>query len=371
MAEKQLRFALIGCGRIALNHIAAAYDNWLSIVALCDINSQSIDSLKKACKDKRPEILDTFDHARIYGDYHALLESEMVDVIAIATPSGSHFEIARDCINKGLNVIIEKPIALSVNESRELIALSREQKVCVTVCHQNRYNKSVKRLLEEVQADSFGKMNFGTIHVLWNRNQEYYTQAPWRGTWNDDGGFLMNQCIHCIDLLLWLMQSDVDEVKAYTANRSHSYIQTEDVGIAVLRFKNGALGVIEGTSTIYPKNLEETLYLSGESGTVKLGGKSVNIIEEWNLARYDEQESQAIKAEFHENPPNIYGFGHSPLYADFIKAIQEQCEPMITLEDASKAMEVVLALYKSEKDGVAVKLPLKNFATTDMAGYFD
>ena len=180
----------------------------------------------------------------------------------------------------------------------------------------------------------------------------------------------MNQCIHNIDLLRWMMSDDIDEVFAYTDNMIHPYIEAEDLGIALVKFKNGSYGIIEGTTNIYPKNLEETLFIFGEKGTVKAGGKSVNIIEEWCFA--DElDDPKYVKSTYNENPPNVYGYGHTPLYADVIKAINTGNQPFVTGEDGLRALELVLAIYKSSYEGKPVKLPLADCSTIDFEGWFN
>lgn len=179
----------------------------------------------------------------------------------------------------------------------------------------------------------------------------------------------MNQCIHNIDLLRWMMGNEVAEVFAYTDQLNHPYLEAEDLGIALIRFANRSYGIIEGTTDIYPKNLEETLYLFGEKGTVKAGGQSVNIIEEWRFADMLD-DAEEVKSTYHENPPNVYGFGHTPLFADVIEAIKTDRQPKVTAEDGKRALELVLAIYKSAAEGRPVKLPLTKCATTDFTGRF-
>ena len=266
-------------------------------------------------------------------------------------------------------MIIEKPITLSLHEADEIVKRSKEKGVKVCACHQNRFNKSVQKLREAVEQGRFGKLLHGTAHIRWNRSKEYYEQAPWRGTWELDGGALMNQGIHNIDLLRWIMGSDIVEVYGVTDNKEHSYIEAEDVGLAIVKFANGSLGLIEGTTYVYPKNLEETLYVFGQKGTVKLGGKSVNIIEEWHFADgLDDPEK--VKEECHENPPNVYGYGHDPLYKDVIDAIKNDREPYIDAVEGRKALELVLAIYESSHIGAPVRLPLVKGSTLDYVGRF-
>ena len=356
-----MKYALIGCGRISPNHIAAAKQNNLEIVALCDVVEGNM--VEKILKFDLP------DSVRCYTDYREMLEKEQPELVAIATESGKHAAIALECIEKGCNLIIEKPIALSLKDADTIIALAEEKGVKVCACHQNRFNKSIQKIREAVDKRRFGKMFYGTAHIRWNRGWEYYSRAKWRGTWEQDGGALMNQCIHNIDLLRWMMGDDVIEVVAMTDKLNHDYIEAEDFGIALIRFTNGSYGIVEGTTDIYPQNLEETLYLFGEKGTVKAGGHSVNIIEEWRFADcLDDPEE--IKAKFHENPPNVYGYGHTPLYADVIDAIQSGRKPLVDAEAGRRALELVLAIYKSANEGTGVKLPMSDCSTMEFEGRF-
>lgn len=358
----KIRYALIGCGRISPNHIAAAKENGLEFCAICDIVPENMDD--KAVKFELP------DTTRRYTDYRELLEKEKPELVAIATESGKHAAIALDCIEAGCNLIIEKPIALSIADTDAIIAAAKRKGVKVCASHQNRFNKSIAKIREAYDKKRFGRLFYGTAHIRWNRGWEYYSRAKWRGTWAQDGGALMNQCIHNIDLLRWMMGDEIDEVFAYTGRLNHDYIQAEDLGVALVKFKNGAYGIIEGTTDVYPSNLEETLYIFGEKGTVKAGGQSVNKIEEWRFADALDDPDE-VKARFHENPPNVYGFGHIPLYADMIEAIRCDREPYVTAEDGKRALELVLAIYKSAAEGRPVKLPLESCSTMDFAGRFD
>jgi len=356
-----MKYALIGCGRISPNHIEAAKNNGLDFVAMCDV----VPDIMQEKSDKFG-----LEGVRKYTDYKELLEKEKPQLVAIATESGKHAAIALDCIEAGCNVIIEKPIALSIKDADKIIEAGKAKGVLVCANHQNRFNKSVQYIRKAVEQGRFSKLLHATAHIRWNRGRDYYTQALWRGTWAQDGGALMNQCIHNIDLLRWMMGDEIDEVFAYTDNKIHPFIEAEDIGIALVKFKNGSYGIIEGTTNVYPKNLEETLYLFGESGTVKAGGKSVNIIEEWSFAdKLDDAEY--VKATYNENPPNVYGFGHTPLYADVIDAIKNKRQPYVDGEAGKRALELVLAIYKSASIGKPVKLPLDDCSTLDFKGRFD
>ncbi len=357
-----MKYALIGCGRISPNHIAAAKNNNLKIVGLSDIDEGML--LDKMAK---------FDlqNVNTYTNYRIMIEKERPDLVAIATESGKHASIAIDCIKAGCNIIIEKPIALSLEDADNIIDTARDYGVKVCVSHQNRFNKSIQKIREAIEKKRFGRLFYGTAHVRWCRDWEYYSRAKWRGTWEQDGGALMNQCIHNIDLLRWMMGDDIEEVVGMTDRLNHSYIEAEDFGIALIKFKNGAYGIVEGTTDIYPKNLEETLYLFGEKGTVKAGGQSVNKIEEW---RFSDQldDSEIIINTFAENPPNVYGFGHTPLYADMIEAIKKDRLPYVDAEAGRRALELVLAIYESASKNNVVKLPLnRNNSTMNYVGRFN
>lgn len=356
-----MKFALIGCGRISYNHIAAAIENQLEIVALCDVVSEHIED--KFLKLNLPNTI------KKYTNYKEMIRVEKPELVAITTESGKHAEIALHCISEGCNLIIEKPIALSIADADKIIELAKKHKVKVAACHQNRFNKSIQKIREAVEKRRFGQLFYGTAHIRWNRGYDYYSRASWRGTWEQDGGALMNQCLHNIDLLRWMMGDEIQEVVGYTDRQNHKFIEAEDLGIALIRFKNGSYGIIEGTTNIYPKNLEETLYIFGEKGTIKAGGNSVNIIEEWNFSDMLDSADE-VKAKYHELPPNVYGFGHKPLYADMIDAIKNDRKPYVDAEAGKRAVELVLAIYKSAFEGVTVKLPLSNCATTDFIGRF-
>lgn len=357
-----LKYAIIGCGRISPNHIAAAKSNSLEIIAICDLvdnrMNETIVNFKLSANIKK------------YTDYLKMLQIEKPDLVAICTESGNHGFIALDCLDAGANLIIEKPIALSLDEADQIIEKAQDKNLKVSTCLQNRYNKSVQKIREAIVTERFGRLLYGTAHIRWNRGEDYYKQAPWRGTWAQDGGVLMNQCSHNVDLLSWMMGGDIEEVIGLTDNLMHDYMEAEDLGMALIKFSNGSYGIIEGTSNIYPENLEETLYIFGENGTVKAGGKSVNIIEEWRFADHLDNPDE-VKAKYHENPPNIYGFGHTPLYADIIDAIENDRQPYITARDGRNVLELILAIYKSAAEKRSIKLPLEHCSTLNFKGRFD
>ena len=358
-----MNYALIGCGRIATNHVKAVVNNGLEFAAVCDILPEAMENLlAKHGLEKETSI-------HRYTDYKEMIQAENPQLVAIATESGSHAEIAMYCIQHGIHVIIEKPMAMSMEDADAIIKAAETDHVKVCACHQNRLNPAVQAARKALEEGRFGRMSHGSIHVRWNRNKGYYDQAPWRGTWAQDGGCMMNQCIHGVDLLRWMMGDEVEEVYAQTAQQFHDYLECEDVGMAVVKFKNGAIGTIEGTTNVYPKNLEETLYLFGQNGTVKIGGTSTNNIDVWQFA--DRRPEDAGLEGLQEATSNVYGNGHTAVYADVIDAIEKDRKPYIDAVAGRNALEMILAMYQSAASGTPVKLPLKNVASTDFTGRFD
>ncbi|MDE6908362.1 MAG: Gfo/Idh/MocA family oxidoreductase [Lachnospiraceae bacterium] len=358
-----MKYALIGCGRISTNHVKAVINNKLEFAAVCDIVPEHMEAVLEK------NGLQNDSSIKRYTDYKRMIEEIRPELVGIATESGLHAEIALYCIDHGIHVIIEKPMAMNMSDANEIVRRSEEKGVKVSACHQNRFNVAVQEMRKALEQGRFGKISHGSIHVRWNRGKAYYEQAPWRGTWAQDGGALMNQCIHGIDLLRWMMGNEVEEVYGATRQQLHPYLEAEDVGMAVVKFKNGAIGTIEGTTNVYPQNLEETLYLFGENGTVKIGGKSTNNIDVWNFA--DESDADQRNKGLEEQTSNVYGNGHTSLYADVIDAIQNDRAPYVDAYAGKNALEMILAIYKSQKTGMPVKLPLEGFAALDMQGEFD
>ena len=357
-----MKYALIGCGRIAVNHIKAALNNGLEICAVCDIKPEAMETLLSKYGLEKEEAI------RRYTSYRDLLAAEKPTLMSIATESGIHAEIALACIDAGVNIIIEKPMAMSMDDAEEIIRRSEQAGVKVSACHQNRFNVAVRQTRKALEEGRFGQISHGSVHVRWNRNRDYYDQAPWRGTWAQDGGCLMNQCIHGIDLLRWMMGDEVEEIYGVTRQQFHDYLECEDIGMAVVKFKNGAIGTIEGTTNVYPKNLEETLYLFGETGTVKLGGTSTNNIDVWDFA--DANEADEENRGLQEATSNVYGNGHTSLFSDMIEAIEQDRPPYVDAVAGRNALEMILAIYQSAATGKPVKLPLGDVASTDFTGRF-
>lgn len=333
----RMKFGLIGCGRISKNHIEALNNNSGAIlVAVCDLNAE------KAAERSR-QYQSTADQAAIYTDYREMIKNENLDAVAICTESGYHAEHAIDCLKEGIHVLVEKPMALSIEDADHMIRLAKDKNLKLGVCHQNRFNPPIQKLRRALDEGRFGKLINGTARILWTRDMNYYKQAPWRGTWALDGGTLMNQCIHNIDLLQWMMGGEVQSVYGQTGNFLRD-IEAEDFGALIIRFKNGTIGLVEGSACIYPKNLEETLSIFGEKGTAVIGGLAVNQVQTWNFSDERDYDSKDDRVAIND----VYGTGHTPLYRDFIDAINNDRKPYISGEDGRIALSIILKVYEQE-----------------------
>ena len=356
----KLRFMLIGCGRISKNHIAAAAANpdTMTLAVVCDPVRERAEAKAAMLKEQAGY------EPLIYTDFKKALEEQEIDCCSIATESGFHAEIALYCMEHGKNVLVEKPMALSTADAEKMIATSEKQQVKLGVCHQNRFNAPIQQLHKALEDGRFGKLVSGTARILWNRTMPYYQQAPWRGTWAQDGGTLMNQCIHNIDLLQWNLGGEPDTIMAMTGNYLRD-IEAEDFGAILIRFKNGAIGIVEGTACVYPKNLEETLSIFGADGCAVIGGLAVNRVQTWQFAKPAEQD-KIVEKLAGTDPKDVYGSGHNALYANYIQAIRTNTQPLVSGYEGIKAMKIILAAYKSQKTGKAVKFDNLAFASTDM-----
>lgn len=355
-----MKYALIGCGRVSPCHMEAAKENNLEIAALCDLDKSKAEKLAE----------DYGIDPAIYTDYKKMIDELNPDLIAVATDHDKHKEIALYAIRSGVNVIIEKPIALSLKDADLLIEEAEKHNVKLTVCHQNRFNKSIQKIREAVEEGRFGKMFYGTTHARWNRSDDYYELADWRGTWAGEGGSLITQCIHSIDLLMWMLGDEATEVMAYTDRLKHEKSVLDDVGFAIVKFKNGSYGVVESTTNVYPENLEGNMYLFGEKGTVKSGGEANNKIEVWKFED-GKDDPQTVMEEYYEIPPNVYGFGHRRLYADMIDAVKNDRQPYIDGAAGKRALELIFAMYLSTKEHRPVTLPLGDVSSADFEGLFE
>lgn len=358
---KKLNFAIIGCGRISHKILNGLVKNEEKVIlkAIVDPIKSKMDILEEKAKESFEKKSDVAK----YKEVQEMIKKEKIDVAIISTESGYHEKIALDCLEAGINVIIEKPIAMSIKGAELLIDKAKEKNLKLGACHQNRFNYPIQLLHQAIKEEKMGRIYNGTARILWTRDESYYNQAPWRGTWKLDGGTLMNQCIHNIDLLNWMLGGDVESVYAQTANFARN-IEGEDYGAIIIRYKSGKIGIVEGTVTTYPKNLEETLSITGSKGTVVIGGISVNKVNTWKIEGENEEKYLGIDC---GDPNCVYGYGHEALIKDFIEAVENDRPPLVNGEEGMEAMKIILAAYKSQKTGLPVKFDdFKEFSTLDM-----
>lgn len=352
----KLRMALIGCGRISTKHLEAIEKNshLLELVAVCDV----IEERAKRAADFAEKKLGL--SPEIYTSYMDVLKRSDIDFVAIATPSGLHYEMTMEALSHDKHVLVEKPLALDTKHLKDIVEASTRKRLKVGVCHQNRFNPPIQELRKKIESGAFGKLFHGVVSVRWNRNESYYKQDAWRGTWEHDGGVLMNQSIHGIDLLQWMLGERPKRVLGLIKNLNHPYIPVEDLGVGVVEFETGCVGIVEATSNTFDRNLEEVLTIFGEKGTVKIGGLAVNRILVW---RFPDEETHPFMNL--PDPDTVYGHGHAPLYEDFCRAILEDRKPYVDAVSGSIAVQIVLAIYKSSLEGKWVEFPFE-FSTAQM-----
>jgi len=339
-----VRVALVGCGRISENHFAAiGRVDGLELAAVCDV------------ADERARAAGERHGVPWFRSYERMLAETACDVVTVATPSGLHPQHGVAAARAGRHVISEKPMAISLAGADALVQACDAAGVHLFVVKQNRLNPAIQLLKRAVEKNRFGRLYLANCTVRWARPQEYYDQAPWRGTWEFDGGAFMNQASHYVDLIQWLA-GPVESVVAKTATLARR-IETEDSGAAVLKFRSGALGVLEVTMLTYPKNLEGSITLLGETGTAKIGGTAVNRVDEWTFAHPDPDD--ALIAGAATAPPNVYGFGHEGYYRNVLAVLRGEAQPDTDGRAGRKSLELILGIYESAKTGREVPLPLR------------
>lgn len=370
---KKLKFAIIGCGYISTNHIRAIIGNFedAELISVCDLLKNKAELRADEYVKKAEENHLTVKRPTVFNDYREMLKKENIDTCAICAISGYRTKISLYCMELKKNVLVEKPMAMSLLDADMMIKTAEKNKVKLAVCYQNRFRPTIQKLRQAIDEGRFGRIIAGTARILWNRNKEYYDKANWRGTWKLDGGCLINQCTHNIDLLQWMIDSEIDSVYGQTGNYLHPYIQTEDYGSVIIKFKNGAIGNIEGTVCVYPKNLEETLTILGENGTVVIGGLALNKILVWDFK--DKQESlEQVQKEYDSEIKNVYANGHSPLYKNFIDSIRNNNTPLINGNEGKKSLSIILMAYKSQKYSRAISYNEDlNISSEDFKGMFE
>lgn len=342
-----LKFALVGCGRIAKRHselLGFMQIENASLVAVCDV-----------IEEKAKKIGNQFD-VPFYSDMDVMMQKEDIDVVSVLTESGYHAKHVINLAKYGKHIVVEKPMALTLNDADAMIAVCGENNVRLFIVKQNRFNVPVIKLREALEAGRLGKLVLGTIRVRWSRDQSYYDQALWRGTWAMDGGVLANQASHHVDLLEWMM-GDVESVFAKSTTALVD-IEAEDTAIVVLKFTNGALGIIEATTAVRPKDLEGSISVLGEKGAVEIGGFAVNKMIHWNFQEEIEGDCEVME-QYSVNPPNVYGFGHQAYYDHVVDSILNNKPQLVDGFVGRKSLELISAIYESIETGKEVLLRFK------------
>lgn len=338
-----IKFAVVGCGRISKNHLEAIKAiPEAELLAVCDIEF-----------DRAAAAASTYG-CQAYMDIPSMLQQTKPDVVAICTPSGLHPTHGILAAQAGCHVICEKPMGLTLESADNLITACKVHNRHLFVVKQNRLNPTMQLLKKAVDKGRFGKLYLAQANVLWNRPQSYYDQAAWRGTWALDGGAFMNQASHYVDSLQWLL-GDPRYVVAATNTLGRS-IEAEDTGSAVIEFKNGAIGSITVTMLTYPKNLEGSITLIGEKGTVKVGGFALNKFEHWDFQDYDDDDKYVQDCCY--TPPNVYGFGHAAYYQNVMDVLQNKAAPDTDGLAGRKSLEIILGIYLAADSGTAITFPL-------------
>jgi UDP-N-acetyl-2-amino-2-deoxyglucuronate dehydrogenase len=337
-------FALVGCGRIAKRHSELLGFNQIKkgrLVSVCDVIEEKAKQISKRFQ---------IPH---YTDMHKMMGNEQIDVIVVLTESGNHAKNVIDLAKYGKHIMVEKPMALTLEDADNMIKACDKEGIKLFVVKQNRFNLPVIKLREALLQGRFGKLVLGTVRVRWCRPQEYYDQATWRGTWAMDGGVLTNQASHHIDLLEWIM-GDVESVfaKGITALAK---IEAEDTAIAVLKFCNGALGVIEATTAVRPKDLEGSISIMGDGGTVEIAGFAVNEMKTWNFVQGIAGDDDVIE-HYSVNPPNVYGFGHQAYYDHVVDCISDNGQNLVDGLEGKRSLRIIHAMYESIETGKEVFL---------------
>jgi len=339
-----LNFALVGCGRIAKRHSELLGNNQIHnarLVAVCDL-----------AREKAEKIGTEFSVPH-FADMHEMMRSVNIDVVVVLTESGKHAEHVVALAPYGKHIIVEKPMALTLDDADAMIHACDESRVRLFVVKQNRFNVPVLKLRQALEAGRFGKLVLGTVRVRWCRKQAYYDQDTWRGTWALDGGVLTNQASHHVDLLEWMM-GEVDSVFAMSTT-ALANIEAEDTAVVTLRFSNGALGIIEATTATRPKDLEGSISVLGEGGTVEVGGFAVNKMKVWSFTQ-PESDDDKVMDEYSVNPPNVYGFGHQAYYEHVVDCILNGTRHLVDGLEGRKSLELINAIYESVETGREVPL---------------
>lgn len=326
-----LKFALIGCGRISKNHFEAiASQRDAQCIACCDV-----------IEERAKESAEKYNIPYYTTNFEEMLQRDDIDIISICTPSGLHPEHGILAAKAGKHVITEKPMGVRLKDADKLIKACDDNGVKLFVVLQNRLNPAIELTRRAFEEDRFGKIYMITSNVFWTRPQDYYDMATWRGTWALDGGAFMNQASHYVDMVQWF-GGDIAEVKSFTTTLARN-IEAEDTGSAIIRFQNGAIGSINVTMLTYPKNLEGSVTILGEKGTVRVAGTSMNKIEQWEFADVQDYDSEIEST--NTNPTSVYGFGHSGYYKNVIEVLKGKAEPISDGEEGRKSLWLLEEIY--------------------------
>lgn len=339
-----MRFVLVGCGRIAIRHSDLLGDNQIDgaqLVAVADTQFERAKAIGEA------------KNVPAYSDMHEMMAIENPDVVVVLTESGLHAHHVIELAPYGADIVVEKPMALTLEDADKMIETCDRHGVRLFVVKQNRFNLPVVELRKALEAGRFGKLVLGTVRVRWCRSQAYYDLDTWRGTWALDGGVLTNQASHHIDLLEWMM-GDVESVFAKSTTALVD-IEAEDTAIVTLKFKNGALGIIEATTAVRPKDLEGSISILGETGTVEISGFAVNEMKHWNFSEVLPGDEEVFE-KFSVNPPNVYGFGHQAYYEHVVDCITGKKQALVDGLQGRKSLELINAIYESIETGKEVFL---------------
>ncbi len=345
ITDRKIRFALVGCGRIAKNHLSAlaAHAGEAELVDVCDVDPSALTAAVQETGATGHATLD------------AMLATTTADAVIVTTPSGLHPSQTIAIARSGRHVVSEKPMATRWSDGLRMVRECDEAGVRLFVVKQNRSNATLQLLKHAVEGGRFGRIHLVALNVFWTRPQDYYDAAKWRGTWEFDGGALMNQASHYIDLLNWLI-GPVESVQAYSATLERR-IEAEDTAVASLRWRSGALGSLSVTMLTYPKNLEGSITILGEKGTARIGGVAVNEVQEWQFAEPHPDDATIGEASYQTT--SVYGFGHPLYYRNVIDVLLGKAEPETDGRSGLKALELLTAIYRSARDGVRVPLPLE------------
>ena len=344
ITNRNVRLALVGAGRIAQNHFAAIaqHGNRVELVDVCDIDPEA---LAKAV---------AITGARGHSSLSEMLKSTTADAVVLTTPSGLHSAQAQEVAAAGLSVITEKPMSTRWQDGLDMVKACDDASVRLFVVKQNRRNATLQLLKNAVMQKRFGRIYMVNINVFWTRPQDYYDTASWRGTWEFDGGAFMNQASHYVDLLDWLV-GPIESLHAYTGTLARN-IEVEDTGVVSIKWRSGAMGSMNVTMLTYPKNLEGSITIIGEKGTVRVGGVAVNEIQHWEFAEPSDEDAKVASASYETT--SVYGFGHPLYYDNVIKVLRGEAEPETDGREGLKSLETLIAIYKSARDGRRVNLPL-------------